>query len=46
MAIADAGSRFTAVNIGAFGRSNDSGVLKNSVIGQRLYSGDFSFPTP
>ncbi|XP_077127814.1 uncharacterized protein LOC143783293 [Ranitomeya variabilis] len=37
MAIADADCRFIAVDIGAFGRGNDSQTFKNSDMGQRVY---------
>ncbi|KAM4048834.1 uncharacterized protein ACNLHF_011805 [Anomaloglossus baeobatrachus] len=46
MAIADAQYKFLAVDIGAFGRANDSQVLKNSTIGRNLYGGHFAFPQP
>ncbi|XP_073430082.1 NAD-dependent protein deacetylase sirtuin-3, mitochondrial isoform X1 [Dendrobates tinctorius] len=44
MAIADADCRFVAVDIGAFGRGNDSQTFKNSDMGWRLYGNHFNFP--
>ncbi|XP_073404157.1 uncharacterized protein [Dendrobates tinctorius] len=44
MAIADADCRFVAVDIGAFGRGNDSQTFKNSDMGRRLYGNHFNFP--
>ncbi|XP_073398708.1 uncharacterized protein [Dendrobates tinctorius] len=46
MAIADADCLFVAVDIGAFGRGNDSQDFKSSDMGQRLYGNHFNFPTP
>ncbi|XP_044151430.1 protein ALP1-like [Bufo gargarizans] len=46
MAIVDANYKFVAVDIGAFGRTNDSRVFKNSNMGKRLYSGNFGIPEP
>ncbi|KAM4029729.1 uncharacterized protein ACNLHF_022385 [Anomaloglossus baeobatrachus] len=46
MGIADAQYTFLAVDIGAYGRANDSQVLKNSEIGRNLYVGHFGFPPP
>ncbi|XP_069620808.1 netrin-4 isoform X1 [Ranitomeya imitator] len=44
MAIADANCRFLAVDIGAYGRSNDSQVFKNSPMGRCLYGDTYNFP--
>ncbi|KAM4037290.1 uncharacterized protein ACNLHF_015979 [Anomaloglossus baeobatrachus] len=44
MAIADANYKFLAVDIGAYGRSNDSQVFKTSTMGCNLYGDRFSFP--
>ncbi|XP_069586529.1 uncharacterized protein [Ranitomeya imitator] len=46
MAIAGADCRFLAVDIGAFGRANDSRTFKESDMGQRLYENNFNFPQP
>lgn len=46
MAIADAQYKFVAVDIGAYGRTNDSRVFKTSAMGRRLYSGNFGIPSP
>ncbi|XP_069588139.1 uncharacterized protein [Ranitomeya imitator] len=46
MAIAGADCRFLAVDIGAFGRANDSRTFKESDMGQRLYNNNFNFPHP
>ncbi|XP_077134122.1 ubiquitin carboxyl-terminal hydrolase isozyme L5 isoform X3 [Ranitomeya variabilis] len=44
MAIADANCKFLAVDIGAYGRSNDSQVFKNSPMGRCLYGETYDFP--
>ncbi|XP_069588426.1 uncharacterized protein [Ranitomeya imitator] len=44
MAIADANCKFLAVDIGAYGRFNDSQVFKTSLMGRRLYGDTFDFP--
>ncbi|XP_044141597.1 protein ALP1-like [Bufo gargarizans] len=46
MAIADAEYRFVAVYVGAYGRTNDSMVFKNSYMGRSLYNREFDFPQP
>lgn len=46
MAIADTQYRFVAVDIGAYGWSNDSRIFKNSALGRRLYTGNFNIPAP
>ncbi|XP_069588349.1 uncharacterized protein [Ranitomeya imitator] len=44
MAIADAHCKFLAVDIGAYGRSNDSQVFKTSLMGRCLYGDTYDFP--
>ncbi|KAM4030026.1 uncharacterized protein ACNLHF_022055 [Anomaloglossus baeobatrachus] len=44
MAIADARYRFVAVDIGAYGRTNDSRVFKESNMGKCLYSSGLNIP--
>ncbi|KAM4030894.1 uncharacterized protein ACNLHF_018476 [Anomaloglossus baeobatrachus] len=46
MAIADAQYKFIAVDIGAYGLSNDSQVFKLSAMGRHLYGNSFQFPPP
>ncbi|XP_069596974.1 uncharacterized protein [Ranitomeya imitator] len=46
MAIADANCKFIAVDIGAYGRSNDSQVFNTSPIGRCLYGDGYDFPPP
>ncbi|XP_044133457.1 protein ANTAGONIST OF LIKE HETEROCHROMATIN PROTEIN 1-like [Bufo gargarizans] len=46
MAIADAEYRFVAVHIGAYGRTNDSMIFKNSFMGRSVYNRRFDFPPP
>lgn len=46
MAIADAQYQFVAVDIGAYGRTNDSKVFKESSMGKVLYQGRFNIPDP
>ncbi|XP_044157454.1 protein ANTAGONIST OF LIKE HETEROCHROMATIN PROTEIN 1-like [Bufo gargarizans] len=46
MAIADADYRFVAVDIGAYGWTNDSMAFKNSAMGRLLYSKNFGLPPP
>ncbi|XP_056397868.1 uncharacterized protein LOC130293341 isoform X2 [Hyla sarda] len=44
MAIANAEYKFVAVDIGQYGRTNESRVIRNSAMVRRLYSGDFGLP--
>ncbi|XP_069605140.1 uncharacterized protein [Ranitomeya imitator] len=44
MAIVDAHCKFLAVDIGAYGRSNDSQVFKTSPMGRCLYGDTYDFP--
>ncbi|XP_069582663.1 uncharacterized protein [Ranitomeya imitator] len=44
MAIADANCKFIAVDIGAYGRSNDLQVFKTSPMGHCLYGDSYDFP--
>ena len=44
MAVVDADYRFVAVDIGQFGRVNDSACFSNSIFGQRLSSGLLRLP--
>ncbi|KAM4018808.1 uncharacterized protein ACNLHF_006456 [Anomaloglossus baeobatrachus] len=44
MAITDADYKFISVDIGAYGRSNDSQVFKMSPMGRRIYGNTFDFP--
>ncbi|XP_044155428.1 uncharacterized protein LOC122941999 [Bufo gargarizans] len=46
MAIADANYRFITVDIGAYGRTNNSIAFKNSAMERLLYSKDFRLPPP
>ncbi|KAM4043720.1 uncharacterized protein ACNLHF_013985 [Anomaloglossus baeobatrachus] len=46
LAIADTNYNFVAVDIGAYGRTGDSRIFNNSVMGQRLRSNDLSVPPP
>ncbi|KAM4029736.1 uncharacterized protein ACNLHF_022392 [Anomaloglossus baeobatrachus] len=44
IAITDAHYKFVAVDIGAYGHSNDSQVFKMSVMGRQLYGNTLDFP--
>ncbi|XP_056419330.1 uncharacterized protein LOC130360787 [Hyla sarda] len=46
MTIADAQYRFIAVDIGAYGRTNDYRVFKTSAMGRRIYAGEMGLPEP
>ncbi|XP_069582598.1 uncharacterized protein [Ranitomeya imitator] len=46
IAIADADCQFIAMDIGAFGRGNDSQTFKNSDMGRCVYGRNFNFPLP
>ncbi|XP_056419239.1 uncharacterized protein LOC130360709 [Hyla sarda] len=46
MAIADAQCPFIVVDIGTYGRTNDSRVFKTSAIGRRIYAGEMGLPGP
>ncbi|XP_056392155.1 uncharacterized protein LOC130285056 isoform X2 [Hyla sarda] len=44
MGIADAQYRFITVDMGSYGRTNDSRVFKTSAMGRRIYSGKMGLP--
>ncbi|XP_029166221.1 uncharacterized protein LOC114937030 [Nylanderia fulva] len=44
LAICDANYVFTYVDIGAYGRQSDSGVFKNSLMGQKFAQGQMNVP--
>ncbi|XP_056422433.1 uncharacterized protein LOC130362270 [Hyla sarda] len=46
MAVADVQYRFIAVDMGSYGRTNDSRGFRNSVMGRRIYSGEMGLPEP
>jgi hypothetical protein len=46
LALSDANYRFTAVDIGAFGKRSDSYVLKNSTLWAKLNSNKLYIPGP
>ncbi|KAB0801381.1 hypothetical protein PPYR_05735 [Photinus pyralis] len=46
LAFVDAHCRFTAVDVGAYGRSSDGGVFANSTIGKKILSNALDIPEP
>ena len=46
MAICDAQYVFTLIDIGSYGSNNDSGVFRNSVMGDAFLKNKFSLPEP
>lgn len=44
MAVADAEYCFSYINVGSYGRFNDSNVLKSTIFGQQLYLGNLNIP--
>ena len=46
LAISNAKYNFTLVDIGQYGRNNDSGVLANSKIGEKFSNGTMNIPPP
>lgn len=46
MAVADANYCFTCIDVGAYGKESDSNVLKNTVLGQRIYTNSLNLPQP
>lgn len=46
MACADAEGSFTSIDVGDYGRNSDSGVFRNSSLGQALYNNTLNIPEP
>ncbi|XP_050301464.1 uncharacterized protein LOC126739712 [Anthonomus grandis grandis] len=46
LAIADADSNFTAIDVGDYGRNGDGAVFKNSSIGRNFQANTLNFPPP
>ena len=46
MAVADANLRFVAIDVGAYGKEEDSTVFRDSPLGKKLYSDTLNLPPP
>jgi len=46
LALVDADYKFIAIDVGAYGRNSDGGILSNSIIGKKLQSKTFNIPEP
>lgn len=46
MAVADANLRFIAIDVGAYGKEGDSTVFRDSILGNKLFSGQLNLPQP
>ena len=46
MALVDAGYKFIGLDVGAYGRSSGSGVLRDSEFGQKILNGELNIPEP
>ena len=46
MALVDASYKFIGIDVGAYGRSSDSGVLRDSEFGQKFLNGELNIPEP
>jgi hypothetical protein len=46
MALADAEYSFTYMNVGSYGKMNDSNILKSTNVGQQLYLENLNVPKP
>jgi len=44
LALVDADYKFIAIDVGAYGRNSDGGILSNSIIGKKLQSKTFNIP--
>lgn len=46
LAVVDANYKFTAVDVGSYGREGDAGIYLKSEIGQKIYNEQFHIPPP
>lgn len=46
LALVDADYKFIAIDVGAYGRNSDGGILSKSIIGKKLQSKTFNIPEP
>lgn len=46
LALVDADYKFTAIDVGAYGREGDSGVFHRSEFGKKIIEGNFNIPPP
>ncbi|GFU62744.1 DDE Tnp4 domain-containing protein [Trichonephila clavipes] len=46
LAVVDADCKFTAVDVGSYGREGDAGIYLKSEIGQRIKNNTFNIPPP
>ena len=44
MALVDAVMKFTAIDIGSYGRNSDGGIFSHSSLGKRFMQNDLNFP--
>ncbi|GFS70386.1 pyruvate kinase [Trichonephila clavipes] len=46
LAVVDADCKFTAVDVGSYGREGDAGIFLKSEIGRRIKNNTFNVPPP
>ncbi|GFU51349.1 pyruvate kinase [Trichonephila clavipes] len=46
LAVVDANCKFTAVDVGSYGREGDAGIYLKSEIGRRIKNNTFNVPPP
>ena len=45
LGLVDAKYKFIVIDVGSYGKEGDSGIFHKSIMGRKIRSGDFNFPT-
>jgi hypothetical protein len=46
LAVVDADCKFTAIDVGSYGREGDAGIYLKSNMGQKIQNNTFNIPAP